>query len=134
MFILLSSAALAGRTYVVYEGSDKNEYIIPHSTGKSEVCVVREKANKLNPLFFEIDERNEEKERLFNKKFRGFRSWVNNKFYEGYHEDVFGSKRLYLNWHDVDSKEYNEDFHHTIGYHEYKGKTYSERLEKYSNR
>ena len=70
--------------------------------------------------------------RLLEKKFRRFKSWINNKFYLGYDEEVFGSKNLYLNWKDVPNEEYEEDFHPTKGYKYYKGKTFLERIEKYS--
>ena len=133
VFAILSSAVFASRTYVIYESSKSNTYVVPHKfSGKSEVVVLRQKANKLNPVYYEIYERNEEKERLLEKKFRRVKVWFNNKFYIGYNEEFFGSKKLYLNWRDVKSTEDEEYFHPTKGYKCLKGKTFSERIDKYS--
>lgn len=153
VFAILSSAVLASRTYVIYENSKSNTYVIPQKfSGENEVYVLRNKANKFNPIYYKIYERNEEKERLFNKKFRRMNAWIGKKFYygyedsewkqlywmddklhHGYSEEVFGNKKLYLNWKDVDSEE-EEYFHPTKGYKCFKGKTFFERIEKYSVR
>jgi len=133
IFIIFTSSVLASKTYVIYEDSKSNTYIIPQKlSGENEIYVLRQKANRLNPIMYEVYENNEEKERLLEKKFRRFKSWVKNKFYIGYHEEVFGSKNLYLNWKDVKAGEEEEDFYPTKGYDEYKGKTFFERIEKYS--
>lgn len=131
VIIIFSSVVLA-KTYVVYTDSRTNKYTVPHKEGKSEIYVLRHKANRLNPVYYEVYERNEEKERLLEKKFRRFRSWKDHKLYYGYHEEVFGSKKLYLNWKDVPNKEGKEDFHPTHGYKYFKDKTFLERIEKYS--
>ncbi len=122
IFLILSSTVFASKTYVIeHKVNDGNEII-----------VLRQKANNLNPIYYEIDEENEEKERLLEKKFRRVKAWVDNKFYIGYHEEVFGSKNLYLNWKDVPNEEEKESFYPTYGYKYFKGKTFFERIEKYS--
>ncbi len=133
VFIIFSNIVLASTTYIVYENSKSNTYIVPQkSSGKSEIYVLRQKANKLNPIYYEIYEKNEEKERLLEKKFRRIHSWFKHKNYYGYDEEVFGNKNLYLNWKDADSVEETENFHPTKGYDCYKGKTFFDRIEKYS--
>lgn len=130
---IFSSAVLASKTYVVYENSESNTYIVPHKvSGKNEIYVLRQKANELNPVYYRINEIKEEKDRLLEKKFRRIHSWFKPKDYYGYDEEVFGSKKLYLDWKDAESVEEKEDFHPTKGYDCFKGKNFFERIEKYS--
>ncbi len=129
VIVMFASTALASKTYVVYDKPNSNTYVIPHKfDGKSDICVLRQKANKLNPKFYDIYESNEEKERLLEKKFRGVKSWKDYKVYYGYHEEVFGSKNMYLNWKDAENTWGDEDFHPTKGYDNY----FFEKIEKYS--
>lgn len=153
VFIIFSSIVLASRTYVIYEDSKSNTYVVPQKlSGKNEVYVLRQKANRLNPIYYEVYERNEEKERLFKKKFRRYKSWFGKRFYYGYDdseelkllfwmddrlrfgydEEIFGSKNLYLNWEDAEEIEELEDFYPMKGYKYFKDKTFVERIEKYS--